>query len=139
MEEFPKPLSRSMKIFPIYSRQIMKFIFNSNFANCLKLSLELVKNKTFWPWKEKIFLEGEISRYQGNAGEAGPAGDGKKPFDGCENICGGKNAAVEDFIGKGRDLFEFVNSLPTEFQTTKLDKIKKVGFSKNFEIKANLF
>lgn len=70
--------------------------------------------------------EGEIARYQENSSDLG-SGDTNSTFDGCEKICGGKNAAVKDFINKGRELYEFVNALPSEFQTTKLDKIKKAS------------
>lgn len=77
--------------------------------------------------KDLIFIEGEIARYQENSSDLG-SGDTNSTFDGCEKICGGKNAAVKDFINKGRELYEFVNALPSEFQTTKLDKIKKVCF-----------
>jgi len=59
--------------------------------------------------------EGEISKYAENSSDSSLG------------ICGGKNAAVEDFITKGRELNEFVHALPSEFQQAKLEQIRKAS------------
>jgi len=59
--------------------------------------------------------EGEISKYAENSSDSSLG------------ICGGKNAAVEDFIAKGRELNEFVHALPSEFQQAKLEQIRKAS------------
>ena len=42
-------------------------------------------------------------------------------------ICGGKTEAVQDFIEKGRHLYNFVKTLPTSEQQIKLAKINRVS------------
>lgn len=98
---------------------------NQDFPDLLKSNNEINFKLKYQQLLEIIAgTAGEIERY---ADETLENGSGDKIFDGCEKICGGKNAAVKDFIMKGRELQDFVSSLPSEQQNSKFDQIKKAS------------
>ena len=107
-KKFPDLLESNHNIyFELRYRQLIEILAGT--GEILKFIDQYVYKKT---------LAGEIEKY--GSAEIGQ-GDSNE-------ICGGKKEAIQDFIEKGRHLYNFVKTLPTQEQQKKFDKINQVSF-----------
>jgi len=110
-------------------RELQKLVLEGRITDCLE-RLEK-KFPDLLESNHNIYFELRyrqlIEILAGTAGEIEKYGSAEIGQGDSNEICGGKTEAIQDFIEKGRHLYNFVKTLPTQEQQKKFDKINQAS------------